>query len=65
MKKLKIMFTFNIVEDYIVKTSDLEETAQLVKEIWEKKQNSQNKDIKKNNIFYSIDIIEKYMTEEE
>jgi|TARA_A100001515_G_scaffold131441_1_gene119231 uncharacterized membrane protein len=65
MKKLKIMFTFNIVEDYIVETSDLEETAQLVKEIWEKKQNSQNKDIKKNNIFYSIDIIEKYMTEEE
>ena len=59
------MFSFNIVENYIVETSDLEKTAQLIKEIWEKKQNSQNKDIKNNNISYSIDFIEKYMTEEE
>ena len=65
MKNIKIMFSFNIVENYIVETSDLEKTAQLIKEIWEKKQNSQNKDIKNNNISYSIDFIEKYMTEEE
>ena len=62
---MKIMITFKITEDYIVKTSDIEKSAQLIKQIWEHKQNAQNDLIKKHKIDYSIDVIEKYMTEEE
>tara|TARA_B100001059_G_C17401132_1_gene363828 strand:+ start:162 stop:344 length:183 start_codon:yes stop_codon:yes gene_type:complete len=58
-----VMITFEITEDYIVETSDLEKSAQLIKEIWKHKQNSQNDLIKKHKIDYSIDIIENYITE--
>jgi hypothetical protein len=62
---MKIMLTFEITEDYIVETSDLEKSAKLITEIWEHKQNAQNDLIKQHKIDYSIDIIEKYITEEE
>tara|TARA_A100001201_G_scaffold90103_2_gene78934 strand:- start:111 stop:299 length:189 start_codon:yes stop_codon:yes gene_type:complete len=62
---MKVMFTFQITEDYIIESDDHEEAAKVIEKIWEKKQNSQIKDITKNNILYSVDVIEKYRTEEE
>jgi hypothetical protein len=58
------MVTFIITEDYIIETSDIKKSAKLIQKIWKKKQNSQNNLLKQHKVDYSIDIVEKYITEE-
>ena len=38
---MKVMFTFNTTEDYIVDTEDIKETQKIIKMIWEHKQSTQ------------------------
>lgn len=69
---MRFMFSFEVVEDYIIETDNVEEAENLVNMIWEFKQSTQNdmldqysKDYQNPKIInYSIDV-NKYITEEE
>jgi len=61
---MKVMFTFNTTEDYIVDTEDIKETQKIIKMIWEHKQSTQKDLIIQYNIDYSIDVIESIIEEE-
>lgn len=69
---MRFMFSFEVVEDYIIETDNVEEAEKLVNMIWEFKQSTQNdmldqysKDYQNPKIInYSIDV-NKYITEEE
>lgn len=61
---MKIMISFESTEDYIIDCDSEEQAKEIVKSIWEFKQDSQKDLIKQNNIQYEADV-QSYLTVED
>ena len=65
MKKIKVMVTFQLTEDYIIKVESEKEAIKKVQKIFDFKQESQNDLLKQYDIDYSVDIEKKYINVED
>ena len=65
MKKIKVMVTFELTEDYIIEVESEKEAIKKVQKIFDFKQESQNDLLKQYDIDYSVDIEKKYINVED
>jgi hypothetical protein len=62
---MKVMVTFHLTEDYIIKVESEQEAIKKVQKIFDFKQESQNDLLKQQDIDYSCDIEKKYINVED